>query len=657
MIRPYYALKLARTKIRSKRGVLIASIIVSSLLFATLIATVIVFNGAEKSAVVFIKKSGNDKYLVKAQPNIPYDKISFNLTPTLDEIRKIKAFEKQYYQDLREKYKSLNLEYDETAEIPALEPYAFADKKLPEEQRVKVNFFSPVIQAMNMQKFEEYAKTATNKANDLRKIGAKYGASGYTIVDQPSAIPSIPKLRFIQDDREDFGASEPKTGGDFGDYGYFTHAIYNGMYSFTDQKNLSRYILTTNSLELKGIPVVVSAQEAASLFGKKVGIGEEPKLASEKKAWLKDIQEKLNGQTYQACYRNSTEQAMLEKIQRDYADMKNNENSKEYQKPSLIYDYPKEVCGDIVIKEDTRTNDEKQVELKLEEAQQKLDTYVAPVHKLLTFQIVGVKYAQPFLDYTKGIEEYVKSLLVSPQGDISSIEIPTQLYDALPSDKKINDIQKQEGVGTIVQAALIDKEFAARILEFSTVEDARSFLDNETCRESASGCTKRFVARPYGSNYLILDEISRLFNKLASVAFPVVLGLSVIIIWFTISRIMTENRKETAVYRAMGARRHDVATIYLLYVFLVALQIAIVSTVLGVAVAFVVDSFYGSTLSDTAVALFGIIDDAPRFSLFNIESPLLTVVVGSIFVISIIASIQPLIRNVRRNPISDMRDE
>ena len=51
MIRPSYALKLARTKLRSKRGVLIASIIVASLLFAALIAMVIVFTGAEKSAI------------------------------------------------------------------------------------------------------------------------------------------------------------------------------------------------------------------------------------------------------------------------------------------------------------------------------------------------------------------------------------------------------------------------------------------------------------------------------------------------------------------------------------------------------------------------------------------------------------------------------
>lgn len=657
MIRPSYALKLARTKLRSKRGVLIASIIVASLLFAALIAMAIVFTGAEKSATAFIQRAGNDRYLVKTRPNIPYEKLSFLLTPPLSQIREIKAYEKQYYQELRDKYESLGLKYDESSEVPALEPFALADEKLPEEQRVRVNFSSPVIAAMNEAKFEQYLKTATNKISDLKEIGAKYGAHGYSIVNQPSSLPTIPKLRLVQNGKEDFSVTEPKTGGGFGSYDYFTNAIYNGMYNFTDQKNLSRYILPTDTSNLKGVPVIVSAQEAASLFGGKVNIGKEPKSASEKKAWIKDIQTKLNGQTYQACYRNSAEQTMLEKIQRDYAEMKNNESNKDYQKPSLIYDYPTEACGGIVIKEDTRTAAEKQAEAKIKNVQMKLGTYTAPTHRLLTFQIVGFKYAQPYLDYTKSIDEYVKSLLVSQDG-ASSLDIPIQLYDALPDNLKINDIQKQESAGTVVQGALATKEFASRILEFSSIENARAFLDNETCPASETDCSKNFIASPYGSNYLILDEISKLFNKVASIAFPATLGLAAIIIWFTISRIMAENRKETAVYRAMGAKRRDVTAIYIGYVLLVAVQIALVSLILGVAAAFAVDYFYGKNLTDTAVSAFGIIDDNnPAFSLFSLESPLLLAIVGSIFVISIIASIQPLVRNVLRSPIRDMRDE
>ena len=89
-----------------------------------------------------------------------------------------------------------------------------------------------------------------------------------------------------------------------------------------------------------------------------------------------------------------------------------------------------------------------------------------------------------------------------------------------------------------------------------------------------------------------------------------------------------------------------------------ALRIALVSVVSGVAIAFVIDHFYGQVLTDTAVTAFGVIDGStPNFGLFNLESPLLLIVVGAIFIISIIASIQPLVRNVSRSPIRDMRDE
>jgi len=660
MIRLGYAMKLARTKLRSKRGMLIASVAVASLLYAALIAGVIAFTGAEKSANEFVKEAGNDRYLVKARPNIPYDKLSFSLTPSLDEIREITAYEKQYYTELKERYAALGLEYSEESEVPALEPFAFADPALPEEQRVKINNASPVIQEMQDEKFKTYTETATNTFNDLKEVGAQYGADGYYIVDQATSLPPIPQLRLVQDDKEDFSASQPKTGGDLSSYGYYTNAIYNGLYNFTDRANLSRYLLTTDASELKGIPVVVSAQEAATLFGEKLSIGEEPEAANEKRSWLRDVQSKIKNQTYQACYRNSVEQSLLEKVQRDYAEIKNNEGNAEYQKPNLIYDYPEAVCGAIPIKEDTRTAAEKQAEADSEATQKKLGTYREPTHKLLTFQIVGVKHAQPTLDYTQGIEQYVRSLLTpNDQFASSSLEIPIEMYEALPHELKFDTISQREKSGTVIQRALANEDFTARVLEFTSAESARAFMNNETCSVSEeTNCDKKYIGSPYGSNYLILDEISRLFSRIAAIAFPAVLGLAALIIWFTISRIMAENRKETAVYRAMGAKRRDVIGIYVIYVLLVSLLILAVSFMLGAVAAFGVDYFYGATLTDTAITSMSIAtNDAPRFSLFNLPSPLLLVVMGSIFAVSLAASFHPLIRNTLRSPIHDIRDE
>lgn len=506
---------------------------------------------------------------------------------------------------------------------------------------------------MQAQKIEAYAKTATNKLSDLRKIGNKYGASGYYITDAPSMLPQIPAMRIIQNGKEDFSMSEPKGGAS--SYEIYINSAYNSAYNFSDQRVLSRYLLTTKASELKGIPVIITAQEAAALFGKNAGIGKEPAAPHEKRAWLKSVQEKLNGQTYQACYRNSAEQTMLEKIQRDYVEMKNNEGAAGYEKPHLLYDYPTQPCGDVVVKEDSRTSAEKQADANADDAQKKLGMYVAPKHQLVTFQIVGIKYAQPYSDYTKGLNEYVKNLLTS-QDTSMTLDIPLQLYDVLPEHLKVQDICREYSA-QLSPSVYNEEDFAARVLEFSSAEKARDFLNNETCPPSSSQCDKKFFAAAYGSNYLIVDEIGKLFTKIAAIAFPVALGLAAVIIWFTVSRIMAENRKETAVYRAMGAKRRDIAHIYVVYIMLIALRVVLVSVIVGVVIALAVDCSYGGALTDTAAAAFGIVDRAPAVRLFNVDSPLLFVVVAAIVVISLVASMQPLVHNTMRNPIRDIRDE
>ncbi len=226
------------------------------------------------------------------------------------------------------------------------------------------------------------------------------------------------------------------------------------------------------------------------------------------------------------------------------------------------------------------------------------------------------------------------------------------MYDALPSSLKFDDIAQEQDEFT---GALAD-DFATRVVEFSSIDNARAFMANETCPSLEMNCEKKFLASPFGSNYLILDEIGKLFAKVAAVAFPILLGLAALIIWFTVSRIMSENRQETAVYRAMGAKRQDIAAIYMTYILLVALRISVVSTMLGVIAAFFINQVYGQALTDVALSSFGIINNDLRFNLFDMSSLLLWIVVSLIFVISIIASIQPLVRNVYRSPIRDIRE-
>ena len=651
MIRPSYALKLARTKLQSKRGVLVTSVIVASLLFAALITTVIVFTGAERSASQFIKRAGNDRYLVSATPVIP-DEVSLYINSFSSErVREIQDFEKQYYAELRQKHEAAGIEYDASQEIAALRPDQFKPTTLPEEQRVSFNPQSPVLAALREKKFNDYAKAAPNSYEKLQILGSRYNATGYHLASGASTMPSLPQSRIIIDGKEDFSVTEQRRDG-FTPYDSFIYAAYNSTYQFADDALLERYILEKDASKIKGVPVIITAQEAARLFGEEYGIGKEPDDPTAKRLWFAQIQEKIRGKTYDVCTRSTAELGMLEKIQRDYAEIKSNVDNEAYTEPSLQYDYPETACGDIIVKKDTRTREEKTAEEKSIEAQKKLDIYEAPEHQMTTFQIVGFVLARPFSDRAASAESYIQDLL-SPQVVIFSAQIPQQMYDAVSGRHRLPSLSHQFTFAGTEEARL---QMATRVIEFATIDDARNFMQNETCPGGETECQKLYTSDPYGSNYLILDEIGTLFGRIATIAFPIVLGLAAIIIWFTISRIMAENRKETAVYRAMGAKRRDVTAIYLVYVLLVALRIAIVSLVLGVGAAFVIDYFYGQVLTDTAVTAFGIIDGAPRFSLFDLSSPLLWVVIGSVVVISLIASIQPLVRNVRRSPIRDMRE-
>ena len=236
----------------------------------------------------------------------------------------------------------------------------------------------------------------------------------------------------------------------------------------------------------------------------------------------------------------------------------------------------------------------------------------------------------------------------------STVSIPTQMYETLPTSVRFDDLT-QTAKGPYV--AIKNDDFKERIVAFNTIGEARNFVNNIGCPSSDTSCSRLFYANPYGSNYLLLDEMGKVFLNVMSIAFPVLLGLSLVIIWFTVSRIMAENRKETAVYRAMGAKRSDITAIYTTYIILVALRIVLLSAVLGIGAAYVINILYAPGITATASTMFGIIDNAPQFIMFDLSSPLLWLAFGLILIISLVASIQPLIRNVLRPPVQDMRNE
>lgn len=655
MIRARYAVMLARTKLRSRRGALLATIAISSTLFAVLISGVIIFTAAEKSTVALVKAVNNNQYLVEVQPVIPGGAVA-GYDPshlTAENIKTAREYELNHYKTLKEKCTRLRLTCVEPDPNDSLlKPDVFADPNTPTDLRYQLNTSSSLLAEFEKSQLIKYSKTAKNSLGNLKEKASLYGGSGYYALGK-YPLPSIPNQLLITNGKENFSDASLKSG-DMSSYGYAINAVNNSMYEVRDLSLVNRYITYKDTSNLKGIPVIITTKEAATLFGKHKGIGDEPKHDQDRRVWLEKIRQELSGYTYQTCYRNQTEQTMLAKIQRDYADIKLHKDDKNYSKPSLIYEHPSTACGEITVKHDTRTQTEKDTENKKINTQKKLGEFKEPSHKVLTYQIVGFIDLRPYDEFHKSASSYLKNLL-SYQTDLTSAIIPLQLFDKLPNELKPNIESPRSGNPEYLSAL---ESLSPRVVAFSSVTKARDFMDNETCPSSETKCKKLYTAAPHGSNYLILDEVGKLFNKLMTYATPTVIAFSIFIIWLMISRLMSDSRKETAVYRAMGARRLDVAAIYLVYALIVGFIISIVSFIIAIFVSFTIDLSNKNHLTSIAHTSFGLGSSSDTlFTLFDLSSPLLGLIFITIPAVCILASIQPLLRNVLRPPIEDLRTE
>lgn len=378
------AFKLAKTKFKLRKVMTWTVVIIASVLFMGLIAGVTMFAGLNRSLEKITENTFNDEYLLKVAPRNTQVILS-NYDISIETVREIREFEKKYYEDLEQRYVSLGLEYNKKSETSMLIPAAYKsyDLTLPVELQVEYDRSAPTMLAYEKKKTEELLEKSQNKLEDLEKILDRYGASKYGIIDDIK-MKGRPNARLIQEEKEDFGVTEEKSG-----QGYpLRYAIYNSKYVIASDKLLEPYLNQKEATQ--GIPVVVSFQEAAQLFGKEMGILEDsPSGLDEKNAWFQMIREKLIGKTYEVCYRNETENEKLNKIQRDFVEIRLHQGQEGYEEPKLQYDYPKEKCGEVVVKKDTRSAEEKKVEEDQIERQKKLGEYEEPRRELLTFQIVG----------------------------------------------------------------------------------------------------------------------------------------------------------------------------------------------------------------------------------------------------------------------------
>ena len=248
----------------------------------------------------------------------------------------------------------------------------------------------------------------------------------------------------------------------------------------------------------------------------------------------------------------------------------------------------------------------------------------------------------------------------------------------------------QTALESTIQTANNDQGGANRdetlaIYEFSDPNKARSYLAAASCGEGNSGgteitdlsaqpepteasktqksnksiCLPHYVvfASPTGSNSLVNYDAMERLRPIIMWTFIGVTIIAAFILLIIISRTIADSRKESAVFRALGATRLDISQIYFVYTMIVALLTALFSITAGLIVVYIADNVFAGQITATLRIAMTPKDLATTFRFWTIDWMVIGAVALSIIAAAVLACLIPLIRNTRRNPIKDMRDE
>ncbi len=655
------AITLAQTKLRSKRLIVFITILVPGLLFGILLGGIIAAAGVSESASSFIRAAINNQYLVTVTPVIPnkvmgYDSESYTaITPQLR--AQLEVLQSEAITQRKQLAKQYGITFDASTIEPAVTPSPFGAKDATGKPQMVANRDSPAWKLFIASRQKEWVQSAPNTTTKLISFAKNYAYKSVSL--SPQATLSYLTTEFLKNGQEDLTKYGKSSSASPSIEDYLMSSARNSGYAFTNQSTIQRFLLPENGRRQQNktaIPVLITYSEAQAIFGTQLRIPKKPNDIAGQIAWTKSIQDKVNGQTYQSCYRSNEELSLIAQIQQDIAaEQLHATSGSPYAPPSLQYNLPSSTCGSLTIKKDSRTAAAISQAAKQDAYRQALGDYAPPVHQLLTFQVVGLMDAQtPYAAQTTDIRSFTSAIL-SAQYNTGAF-IPTEIYNSLPEDDQHKDILQAAQPDSKI---FTDAGVQSAIVAFADSKSAKQFMERYGCAATTSSdqCNKPWIMGIYGTNYLLTDEFSKLANNAVRLVFPAVLVLAAIVIFITMTRLIIDSRRETAVFRAIGAKRVDIAAVYTLYSFIIALRIACFALVLGFGGVLSLNLTYASFATDYARVSFGMATSSLQFNFIGNAWLWILIVIASIIAISFTALILPLARNVQRSPIKDLRDD
>lgn len=629
MIRFNDAIILALTKLKTRRLRTTVTICIASLLFGVIALASLFIQGTLDSVQKFSADSLSGRYLTMAS-------YSSRLYPGADSTPKsvgVRA-EQLYNQTIVDKKaaaKILGADYD-----PSTEPNPFIDLG---DSKV-LNASSP----SSIKAFNEYIATqptGTTQLNDMTK--PFHPTHTYPI----TSTTMYGMIKPLDDKGENF-TEQPnypnQPGGSVG--------VHFG-WSYIDQAVTQSFMLSDAQLSsqtnTKDIPVIAPLGQVESALGLKPL----PKKTSAKDRMdrLHYIRDHAQTTTFSVCYRNSVSQAQIQSAIDTAKDIAANKTTKDYVKPSLIYSLPTDPmsCSAAVISSDTRTATEKRQAAKQDQFAAKFGQETEAVQQKVTFRTVGISPDALNVESFSAIDALISGIAGSNLS--GQWVVPQQLFDAMPNKQDFTHfLPSADATGQSINYASTQA-----IVEFGNATDAEEFVTNVGC--GLQYCDSERSATYFGSNSVLIDDIrDQATTVLGYAAITIAVIASLIMMGMT-GRVISDSRRETAVFRAIGAKRGDIRLIYVVYTIILSLIIVGASLVLGVVAAWFINTKLSPDASVQAHLTYIFTDDNLAFSFIGLWWQALAALVGLIVVAGLVGMLLPLSRNLARSPIKDMRDD
>lgn len=645
MIFPQDATLLAITKLKTRKLRLIVTVVIAGLLFVLLTVVSLVMNGALRSVESFSEEGLGKRYVVRVD-SIGIDELSAVTNPeTIAEIQaRYEAIEKQKVTRAKE----LGIEYTTNPEnSPVIKGGGpdggdyVTDVTSPASQ--------PVLERVQKEELESYFARvsevevqygATQRYNSVSLAEFGGGRNGTTITIVRNGIEEI----------EQEGANGESFGIPKG-----LDSIKYGLTAFSDEL-MAPFLLEGQSLDVKDdiIPVVVPFSAAEEILG----IQTLPASASSEQRVqrIKEVRSSIASQKFSVCLRNQASVSRLQDAARHQRELElNAQDSKKYPKPDLVYQRSDAPCEDVVVARDARTSSEKKEAEKYMQFEREFGAE-APGQRMVQFVVVGVAPDPPTFENFR-IVDVLNTFLASSLG--GGWLIPLSVQEQLP---EYSDAFEKKG--NIATYSVGD------YLEFETASQARTFIEEQSCEpqffiegagqnfnQICSELDRPYFLSPFGGSSIALESFRSGFASVFYKALIVIAVISAFIMMGTVGKVISDSRRETAVFRAIGAKRFDIAQIYLTYAMFIGVIIASFAVVLGWLLALSVHDRYSDDFTVEALVSFGANDLNKTFSLIGFESNQLLILFGVIVLGSMLSAVLPLLTNLRRSPIRDMRDE